>query len=136
VGTIALIAELSLLLLKERFSPSPLVAPSGAVGVAQQLNPEQSKLLKSLDRACRFVFRWWWRGSSCLERTQAVREILRRRGIRSTVRFGISRCEGEVFTAHAWLTVGKAIVVGPALSDEVTFRPLRDLPDYCEGKGG
>ncbi len=124
MGTLGLIVELSLRLLKERLSPSPTVAPSGAHRVVQQLDPEQSRLLESLDRASRVVFRWWWRGSSCLERTQAVAEILRRRGVIAVVRYGVSRCDGEAFTAHAWLTVGGAVVVGPALSEEMTFRPV------------
>ena len=136
MGTVGLVVELSLLLLKQRFFPSPTVAPSEIHGVVRQLNPEQSKLLESLDRASRVVFRWWWRRSSCLERTQAVAEILHRREIPAVVRYGVSRCDGEAFTAHAWLTVGGVVVVGPALSEEVTFRPVGEAVRLRRREGG
>jgi hypothetical protein len=135
VGTVALMVELSVLLLKERFFPSPTVVPSRAVGAAQGLAPEQSELVESLARACRVVFRWCWRGASCLERTQAVAEILRRRGIPAEIRCGVSRCDDKVFSAHAWLAVGGTVLVGPALTEEVTFRPVGECAKLLQREG-
>lgn len=135
MGTVALIVELSIRLLKEHVSPSPTVAPSRPVGAVQQLTPEQRKLVESLARACRVVFRWCWRGASCLERTQAVAAILRRRGIPAEIRCGVSRCDDKVFSAHAWLAVGGTVLVGPALTEEVTFRPVGECAKLLQREG-
>jgi hypothetical protein len=62
------------------------------------------------------------RRPTCLAQALAVGWLLRRRGIATTLRFGVRRQEG-VFAAHAWLEcAGQAI--GPARVTQ-GFTPLK-----------
>jgi hypothetical protein len=64
-----------------------------------------------------------WR-TTCLVRAIAGSLLLRRRGIASTIRFGVNRADGGL-TAHAWLLVGDTIILGGDVASG--FRPLADL---------
>lgn len=57
----------------------------------------------------------------CLPQAMAARAMLWRRGIASTLHFGM-KLDGpdRTMRAHAWLTVGTTGVVGGAIADEFT----------------
>lgn len=57
----------------------------------------------------------------CLPQAMAARAMLRRRGIASTLHFGM-KLDGpdRAMRAHAWLTVGTTGVVGGTVADEFT----------------
>lgn len=68
----------------------------------------------------------------CLQRALAARRMLRRRGIASTVHFGLRRKGGQDraragLGAHAWTTVGDVVVTGalPDLADYVVVGRYR-----------
>ena len=52
-----------------------------------------------------------WR-SDCFPQTVAARTLLRRRGYRSTIHFGVEREGEDELNAHAWLTCGNMTVTG------------------------
>jgi len=64
-----------------------------------------------------------WR-TTCLVRAIAGALLLRRRGVASTIRFGVKREDGKL-AAHAWLLVGDTMVLGGEIAPE--FQPLADL---------
>ena len=57
-----------------------------------------------------------WR-SNCLAKAVAGRLMLRRRGIGSTLYFGMAKDEEGKFEAHAWLSSDGVILTGGAESD-------------------
>ena len=57
----------------------------------------------------------------CLPQTMAARAMLRRRGIPSTLHFGMAlKGEERTMKAHAWLTAGTAGVIGTPAEGEFT----------------
>lgn len=52
-----------------------------------------------------------WLMTSALSRALAAQTMLRRRGIATRLCLGVTR-EGEALAAHAWLEIGKDVVVG------------------------
>jgi len=54
-----------------------------------------------------------WMKALCLPRALAAQAMLRRRGIASRLCLGVAR-DGEALAAHAWLELGREIVVGGA----------------------
>jgi Transglutaminase-like superfamily len=65
-----------------------------------------------------------WMQAACLPRALAAQAMLRRRGIASQLCLGVAR-ENETLSAHAWLELGQAIIVGgdqaPLFSKLVEF---------------
>ena len=55
----------------------------------------------------------------CLPRALAAHAMLRRRGIASRLCLGVARNGGEL-AAHAWVEIGKDIIVGGADADRFT----------------
>ena len=55
--------------------------------------------------------------SNCLAKAVAGRLMLRRRGIGSTLYFGMAKGDEGEFEAHAWLSSGGVILTGGAESD-------------------
>lgn len=52
-----------------------------------------------------------WMNALCLPRALAAHAMLRRRGIASRLCLGVARDSGGL-TAHAWVEIGKEIIVG------------------------
>ena len=52
-----------------------------------------------------------WR-AKCFESALCLRAMLRRRGIASTVHYGIGAADGGALNAHVWLSVGGEILIG------------------------
>jgi hypothetical protein len=53
-----------------------------------------------------------WLRSKCIERALALRTMLRRRGVPSTLHYGIRQTETEGLEAHVWLSVDGVTVLG------------------------
>jgi hypothetical protein len=62
--------------------------------------------------------------TTCLVRAVAGAMLLRRRGVASTIRFGVKRDDGKL-AAHAWLLIGNTIVLGGEIATD--FQPLADM---------
>jgi len=65
-------------------------------------------------------------GANCLVQAMAVHLLLRREGLPSVFRIGVSRDETGCFEAHAWVESGDEIIVGGAGLERYT--PLGALP--------
>ncbi len=59
--------------------------------------------------------------SKCLDQALAARIMLARRGIASTVYFGVKNDEHGRLAAHAWLRSGTLYVTGGAIRDRFTI---------------
>ncbi len=54
-----------------------------------------------------------WMHALCLPRAVAAQAMLRRRGIISRLCLGVA-CDDGAFSAHAWIEIGRDVVVGGA----------------------
>ena len=52
-----------------------------------------------------------WR-AECFESALCLRKMLRRRGIASTLHYGIGAGESGALNAHVWLSVGGEVLIG------------------------
>ena len=77
---------------------------------------EIDRLVWAVDAARR---RSWLR-AKCIEGALALRAMLRRRGLASTLHYGIRNADGEDLEAHVWLSVGGAILIGGETSELFT----------------
>lgn len=89
---------------------------SGMLGNRHQLSPEKDipgnnpvlfKIARAIVR-CRKAVHWQNR---CLVEAITAKKMLGRRGLQSTLYFGIAK-ENEKMIAHAWLRCGSMIVTG------------------------
>jgi hypothetical protein len=64
---------------------------------------------------------------TCLERALTLQSVLRRRGCRATLRFGVQKDENADLAAHAWLE-GVSGLNDPLSSRFVPLQPLRERP--------
>jgi hypothetical protein len=82
---------------------------------------EIDRLVWAIDAARR---RSWLR-AVCIESALALRAMLRRRGVASTLHYGIRNDEAEGLQAHVWLSLGARILIGGETADQfaevVTF---------------
>jgi hypothetical protein len=76
----------------------------------------QKQVLVAVLRACRFSP---WR-TKCFEQAIAAKVMLKRRGIKSTVFFGVFKGESNELLAHAWLISNGMIVTGGPKIDQYT----------------
>ncbi len=53
-----------------------------------------------------------WLRAKCIESALALRAMLRRRHLASTLHYGVRNAPGEDLQAHVWLSVGGQIVIG------------------------
>jgi hypothetical protein len=56
----------------------------------------------------------------CFPQTLAGYTMLRRRGVRSTMVYGVARSAAGELTAHTWLVVGDRVVLGSEVAGEFT----------------
>jgi hypothetical protein len=56
----------------------------------------------------------------CFPQALAGYSMLRRRGVRSTVVYGVARSQQGELVAHTWLTVGEQVILGGETSQEFT----------------
>ena len=68
-----------------------------------------------------------WLRAVCIESALALRAMLRRRGVASTLHYGI-RKEGEGLQAHVWLSLGGRIVIGGETIEQFTEVATFDCP--------
>ena len=58
--------------------------------------------------------------SNCLARAIAGQQMLRRRGVESTIYIGVDNNVPRSFETHAWLRCGRKILTGAGLKDQFT----------------
>lgn len=73
---------------------------------------------------CRWAVHAWsrrvpWR-AVCFQRGLALHLMLRRRGIQSTLHYGVAQSEAEGLRAHVWIDVGSRTVLGGAEAPQFT----------------
>ena len=66
-------------------------------------------------------------GATCLTQALAGQFLLSRRGIASTIRFGVDRRSHKELRAHAWLISGGYVVLGGQAHDMGQFSHLADF---------
>lgn len=64
---------------------------------------------------------------NCLPRALALQRMLKRRGVRGTIRFGVKR-ENDKVKAHAWLVLDEIVLVG-RIPDLDSYAPFPGWPD-------
>jgi hypothetical protein len=71
-----------------------------------------------------------WR-TVCFQKGLAVHFMLRRRGIASTLHYGVAREDGSGLKSHVWVTVGGRAVVGG--EEAPRFACVATFPPHDEG---
>ena len=61
-----------------------------------------------------------WLRAVCIESALALRSMLSRRGVASTLHYGIRNDESEGLKAHVWLSLDGRIVIGGETSEQFT----------------
>lgn len=89
-------------------------------GDGRQDFPRAASVMRRLARIARHVP---WR-TTCLVQSVAGLLLLRRRGIRASVRLGVAE-ENGALSAHAWLLVDGKVVYGEQTAAQ--YRPLADF---------
>jgi hypothetical protein len=119
--TIASVVAASLAI---RLLPFPRVV--AAPRVRRKGGETQSELVRARAAVRAWCRRVPWR-ALCFESAVALRAMLARRGIASTLHYGIAREESQL-KAHVWLSVDGEIVIGgdevPLFSEVAAFPPL------------
>ncbi|KQX17781.1 MULTISPECIES: lasso peptide biosynthesis B2 protein [unclassified Sphingomonas] len=69
----------------------------------------------------------------CLQRALAALLMLRRRGIRTVIRFGVRRLDDSI-GAHAWLMLGDVVLLGE--EEAAGFVPIADLGEGFVSRHG
>ncbi len=70
--------------------------------------PTALRIKRAIERASRLT-PWV---SNCLPQAIAAKQMLQKRGLRSTLYLGLARASAEKVNAHAWLRAGKLFVTG------------------------
>jgi len=68
--------------------------------------------IKSVLRASKRAFRVSLWESVCFDKALTVKHMLKRRGIQTTIYFGLQKDGKNMLNAHAWLRYGKYIIAG------------------------
>ncbi|WP_137790998.1 lasso peptide biosynthesis B2 protein [Bacillus sp. E(2018)] len=76
------------------------------------VHPEQKKLLQQISEAVHLASRYTFWESQCMVKAIAAMNMLKRRGIESTIYFGTAKDEKGVLIAHAWLRSGSIYISG------------------------
>jgi uncharacterized alpha/beta hydrolase family protein len=74
--------------------------------------------VKSVLRASKRAFRESLWESVCFDKALTVKNMLSRRGVKTTIYFGLQKDEKKMLKAHAWLRYGKYIITGRAGMDK------------------
>lgn len=91
-----------------RFMPFRRVVEAGGRVRGRRGAVEPRRLAQVVEIARRKVP---WR-AKCFESALCLRAMLRRRGIPSTLHYGIGAGEGGALNAHVWLCVGGEVLIG------------------------
>jgi hypothetical protein len=65
-------------------------------------------LINEFSRACRYY------PTSCLVQALAAKSLLESYGLTPKIHVGCCKITGNLITAHAWLTLNKAVIIGNA----------------------
>jgi hypothetical protein len=91
-----------------RFRPFAQVVQSGGKVRGPRRTVEPRRLARMVEIARGKVP---WR-AECFESALCLRKMLRRRGIASTLHYGIGAEESGALNAHVWLSVGGEVLIG------------------------
>ncbi len=82
---------------------------------------EHHKILREISQAVYLASKYTFWESECLVKALAARQMLKRRGIESTLYLGTGRDEQRKLIAHAWLRSGPYIVTGSEGMEQFTM---------------
>ncbi|MFM7022546.1 MAG: lasso peptide biosynthesis B2 protein [Flavobacteriales bacterium] len=87
----------------------------GTRGVADNytMNDHEFQLAHNIAKALNGVSNYTLWESKCMVQAVSAKWMLKKRGIPSTIYFGVKK-EGQELKAHAWLKVGEIVVIGRA----------------------
>jgi len=75
-------------------------------------NPSQEIIAKSISKLIKKASKHTPFRSLCFEQAITCKFMLNRRGIGSTIYFGVANNNGEKLNAHAWTRSGRTILTG------------------------
>lgn len=105
------ISRIAVLALPFRWIASRLGTHMAETSIESDLSLEEVQALKRVTWAVRRIRHYTPWNSNCLAQALAAKTMLARRGINSTIYFGVMKNKEEML-AHAWLRSGKVIVIG------------------------
>ena len=104
------IARLSIVMFRFR-----RVAPHLGIHMAESsetVNPDCKDFVKQISWALQTASRYLPWKCRCLTKAIAGKKMFKRRGIGSTIYFGVAKDDKENLMAHAWLRCGDLVVTG------------------------
>jgi hypothetical protein len=133
---LALEAGLSLLAIKAVLTVMPFERWSSSVKAGPSPWPDGpvDRRVAEIVWAVERVSRRFPETFTCLPRAIAVRAMMDRRGLGSTLEIGVARDPGGAFQAHAWVRRGEQVIVG-RLPDLTRFTPLPAWPASASEPG-
>ncbi len=91
-------------------------------GTREARDEDLETLRRAVSRAARIV-----PGATCLPQALAGQVILAARGLKSTIRVGVTTGPKGDFLAHAWLMSGRTVVLGGSATDVGNFTPIAEF---------
>jgi hypothetical protein len=122
------LVTLALVSLAIRLMPFRFVVKAAKKGDAK---PAASPEARTAILRCRWAVEKWadrvpWR-TVCFQKGLALHMMLRRRGIASTLHYGVMQNEARGLTAHVWISESDRIVMGGEIASDYT--ELARFPD-------
>jgi hypothetical protein len=82
--------------------------------------PIESHTVRDVEQAIRRASRYTIHQSKCYDQALTGKLMSKRRGIPSTLYFGLAKDSTNSLTAHAWVRCGNRIITGRAVAEDYT----------------
>ena len=92
----------------------------GKVHAETSLEPLVSDGIQHVELAIRRASRYTFHHSKCYDQALTGKLMLQRRGLSSTLYFGLAKDSTNLLKAHAWVRCGNRIITGRAGADGYT----------------
>jgi len=84
------------------------------------LEPVLSNGMRNVEQAIRRASRFTLHESKCYDQALTGKLMLKRRGLPSTLYFGLAKDTSNLLKAHAWVRCGNRIITGRAVAEGYT----------------
>jgi len=101
----------------------PFKRIAGRIGKLQaetSASPVESKHVRDVEQAIRRASRYTIHQSKCYDQALTGKLMLKRRGLPSTLYFGLAKDSTNLLKAHAWVRCGNRIITGRAGAEGYT----------------
>lgn len=92
----------------------------GKVHAETSLEPVLSDGMRNVEQAIRRASRYTFHESKCYDQALTGKLMLQRRGLPSTLYFGLAKDTTNLLKAHAWVRCGNRIITGRAGAEGYT----------------